>query len=66
MRAWLAETKRPLFTFGPLIPPGSGDTTALSTRAKHMEFDSKNGSEFQLFLDRILKSHGKGSIIYVR
>ena len=67
MRIWLAETSRPLYTFGPLIPPVSGDTAGSSTVAKQMEFDSsQNGNEFHIFLNRILKSHGKYSLIYVR
>ena len=67
MRTWLAETNRSLYTFGPLVPPGSSDTAGLSTVAKQMEFDApQNGSEFHTFLDRILKSHGKYSLIYVR
>ena len=66
MRTWLAETNRPLYTIGPLVPPGFGDMAGLSAVAKQMEFKStKNGGEVQVFLDRILKSHGKHSLIYV-
>ena len=67
MRTWLAETNRSLYTVGPLVPPSFSDTAGLSTVAKQMEFDSsQNGNEFNIFLDRILKSHGKYSLIYVR
>ena len=67
VRTWLAETNRPLYTIGPLVPPGFGDTAGLSTVAKQIELDSsKHGTEFPNFLDRILKIHGKNSLIYVR
>ena len=67
LRTWLAETNRPLYTIGPLVPPGFGDAAGLSTIAKQKEIDSlKNGSDFQTFLDAILKSHGEHSLIYVR
>ena len=66
MRSWLAETNRPVYAVGPLVPPGYGDAAGLSPVAKKMEIDSsKNGTEFQTFLDKTLKSHGDRSLIYV-
>jgi hypothetical protein len=65
MRTWLGETNRPVYPIGPLIPPGFGDT-GLSVAAKQMEvLSSKNGAEFQTFLDSALESHGARSVIYV-
>ena len=67
LRSWLAETSRPVYTIGPLVPPGFGDAAGLSSVAKQKEIDSsKNGGEFQIFLDKTLKSHGEHSLIYVR
>jgi hypothetical protein len=65
MRMWLGETNRPVYAVGPLVPPGFGGT-GLSDTAKKMEIDSSNnGGEMQAFLDKILKSHGKRSLVYV-
>jgi hypothetical protein len=65
MRTWLGETNRPVYAIGPLVPPGFGDT-GLSDIAKQMEIaSSKNGGEFDTFLENILKSHGERSVIYV-
>ena len=65
MRAWLAETNRPVYAVGPLVPPGFGGS-GLSETAKQTEIDSSNkGGEFQAFLDKTLKSHGTRSLIYV-
>ena len=65
MRIWLGETNRPVYAIGPLVPPGFGDA-GLSDIATQMEIDSsKNGGEFQAFLNKTLKSHGERSLIYV-
>jgi hypothetical protein len=65
LRVWFKETNRPVYAIGPLVPPGLGDT-GLSDTAKQMEINSSNnGSDVQAFLDRILNSHGKQSLIYV-
>ena len=66
MRSWLAETNRPLYAIGPLIPTGYGDASGLSSVAKQMEIDSStNGGEVQNFLDMTLKRYGEYSLIYV-
>ncbi|KAF8586996.1 glycosyltransferase family 1 protein [Ramaria rubella] len=64
MRAWLAETNRPVYAVGPLAPPGVG-REGLSESSQRAEIKSlENGSEFQIFLDKTLKSHGKNSTVY--
>jgi len=66
MRRWLGKTNRSLYAIGPLVPPGFGQAEGMSSAAKQMDIDSsKNGTEFQTFLDKTLKSHGKHSLIYV-
>ena len=65
LRGWIAETNRPLYAIGPLIPPGFGENK-LSDVAKKMEVESStNGNEFQTFLDKTLQSHGKHSVLFV-
>ncbi|KAF8577002.1 glycosyltransferase family 1 protein [Ramaria rubella] len=65
MRIWLAETNRPMYAVGPLMPPGAGDK-GLSAISQQKEIEiSANGDQFQSFLDRMLKVHGEKSIIYI-
>ena len=67
-RTWLTETgNRPLYTIGPLVPPGVGNASdGVTSSAKSFELAmSENGSEFQEFLDKIMKTHGKQSLTYV-
>ncbi|KAF8583172.1 glycosyltransferase family 1 protein [Ramaria rubella] len=65
MRAWFAETNRPFYAVGPLMPPGAGGA-GLSESSKKVEAElSENGDEFQIFLDKTLNNHGQKSIIYV-
>ena len=67
-RKWLIETgNRPLYTIGPLVPPGIGNANdGVPSGAKYFELAmSENGSGFQEFLDKIMKTHGKQSLTYV-
>ena len=65
MRLWLGESNQSMYALGPLLPPGFVGT-GLSDMAKQNEIVSLNsGGEFESFLDEMLKSHGKHSVIYV-
>jgi hypothetical protein len=63
MRSWFGDRK--VYAMGPLLPPGFVDT-GLSDVSKQRELDvASQGHEIQEFLDRIHKSHGDRSVIYV-
>jgi hypothetical protein len=67
-RKWFSEIdNRELYTVGPLLPLGVRDASGgFSAAAMSLELDlSENGDEFQTFMDRIMKTHGKRSLIYV-
>ncbi|KAI0743898.1 UDP-Glycosyltransferase/glycogen phosphorylase [Daedaleopsis nitida] len=60
VRAWFAETGRPVYTAGPLLPSAS-QATANANEVKL----SAEGSAFQTFLDETLKTSGEKSLIYI-
>ena len=65
MRLWLGESNQSMYALGPLVPPGFIGT-GLSDVAKQSDIaSSDNGEECKSFLDEMLKSHGKHSVIYV-
>ena len=54
-----------LYATGPLILPGFGDNK-LFDAAKQMEMECPpNGNEYQTFLNKILQTYGKHSVIFV-
>lgn len=58
LRDWFAETSRPVYACGPLIPHG----------AQAVAFEkaqSPEASKIESFLDAKLASHGDHSVIYV-
>lgn len=64
-KAWLAETKRPLYTIGPLFPDDVLSTLS-NAQKKRGELDiSTNGQEVVTFLDHIYAVSGPHSLLYV-
>ncbi len=61
VKKWFAESSRSVFVLGPLLPT-THDPSALAGE-KQM---SVNANEIDLFLESILASHGKASMLYVR
>ncbi|KAH9927773.1 uncharacterized protein B0H18DRAFT_1118302 [Fomitopsis serialis] len=58
LRDWMAESSRPVYACGPLIPSG----------ARAVAFEKLQGSEaakVESFLDAKLASHGQHSVLYV-
>jgi hypothetical protein len=67
-RKWLSDTgNRKLYLVGPLLPPGFGQTKhGSSSTAKLYELAmSENGGELLEFMDKILKTCGRQSLVYV-
>lgn len=61
MRKFLGLTGRKLYMLGPLQPAISGENSVSNELSQ-----SSQGQEIATFLERILKSHGPKSLIYVR
>lgn len=61
IREWFAETSRQIFAVGPLLPV-SGSSSALLGESQL----SANAADIQNFMDTTERSHGKGSMLYVR
>ena len=59
VREWYAETNRPVYVCGPLLPESG------SHAAKHEQKQSKESTEIQEFLDTHLKISGEKSVLYV-
>ncbi len=59
-KAWFAETGRPSYAVGPLLPSAS-KATAVANEKKQ----SSEASEIQEFLDATLKTSGEKSLVYV-
>lgn len=59
MSDWLRETSRSVYCVGPLLP--SGEHAAI-----HEKKQSANSSDIEVFMDRVLESHGAKSLVYVR
>ncbi len=59
MRGWYAETGRPVYVCGPLLPPTSATATAKEKQ------QSKEAIEISEFLDTTLKTSGEKSLLYV-
>lgn len=63
LRKWLAESgNRELYTIGQLVPPALG---ALVWDFLTVPNPSENGSDCQVFMDKIFGVHGEQSLIYV-
>ena len=63
-RQWLRESgNRPLYVIGPILPPGIGQLPS-NTTLLGMEM-SEDGPPFNKFMDKILNTHGRNSLIYV-
>lgn len=60
MKNWFAETGRPAYSCGPLLPPSS-KAAAAANEIKQ----SPQGMEIQAFLDDTLKVSGEKSLLYV-
>lgn len=58
LRDWFAETSRPVYACGPLIPHGP-------QAAAFEKAQSPEASKIESFLDAKLASHGDNSVIYV-
>jgi hypothetical protein len=68
LRKWLVETgNRGLYVVGPLLPHGFGNVKlgALSGAQSFELAMSEKGGETQEFLESIMKTHGKQSLVYV-
>ena len=59
-RAWYAETGRPVYTTGPLLPSAS-KSTAMANEKKM----SSESNAIVDFLDETLKTSGEKSLVYV-
>ncbi|KAH9851061.1 UDP-Glycosyltransferase/glycogen phosphorylase [Lenzites betulinus] len=59
VRKWYAETGRPAYVCGPLLPPGSATATANEKQ------QSKESVQIQEFLDKTLKTDGEKSLLYI-
>ncbi|KAI0353321.1 UDP-Glycosyltransferase/glycogen phosphorylase [Trametes cingulata] len=59
VRQWYAETSRPVYTCGPLLPARSATST------ENEKKQSKEAVEIQEFLDATLKSAGEKSLLYL-
>ncbi len=59
-KGWFAETGRPAYVSGPLLPSASKKTANESEKKL-----SKESAEIQEFLDETLKTSGEKSLIYV-
>lgn len=60
VKNWYAETGRPAYVCGPLLPPTSATSTAKEKQ------QSTEAVEIQNFLDTTLKTAGEKSLLYVR
>ena len=60
VRRWFAETGRPVYTSGPLLP--SASKASAHENEKKL---SKESDEIQTFLDEALKTSGEKSVVYV-
>ncbi|OJT12307.1 UDP-glycosyltransferase 73E1 [Trametes pubescens] len=59
VRGWYAETGRPVYVCGPLLPPTSATATAKEKQ------QSKEAIEISEFLDTTLKTSGEKSLLYI-
>lgn len=60
MKAWFAETSRPAYACGPLLPTASESAANATEKAQSSESD-----KIQAFLDGTLETSGKRSALYV-
>ncbi|KAI0738932.1 UDP-Glycosyltransferase/glycogen phosphorylase [Daedaleopsis nitida] len=60
VRRWYAETSRPVYVCGPLLPSAS----KMSAHEKEKKLSTES-SEIQLFLDEALKTSGEKSVVYI-
>ncbi|PSR79622.1 hypothetical protein PHLCEN_2v6923 [Hermanssonia centrifuga] len=59
MREWFAETSRPVYAFGPMLPPFGQNATVNEKK------QSANSGEIDELLERALKTHGEHSLVYI-
>ncbi len=59
-KAWFAETDRPAYAVGPLLPSASKATAAANEKKQSAE-----SSQIQEFLDATVKTSGEKSLVYV-
>lgn len=59
VKNWYAETGRPAYVCGPLLPPTSATSTAKEKQ------QSTEAVQIQEFLDTTLKTSGEKSLLYV-
>ncbi|KAI0368559.1 UDP-Glycosyltransferase/glycogen phosphorylase [Pilatotrama ljubarskyi] len=59
VRQWYAETSRPVYTCGPLLPASSATST------ENEKKQSMESTEIQEFLDATLKNAGEKSLLYI-
>lgn len=64
VKAWAAETNRPVYAIGPLLPDELFHTTQITRRDESDK--SASGQEVIAFMDQIYESHGACSLLYVR
>ncbi|KAH9849890.1 UDP-Glycosyltransferase/glycogen phosphorylase [Lenzites betulinus] len=59
VRKWYAETGRPVYVCGPLVPPQSANATANEKQ------QSNDSDSIQVFLDSTLETSGEKSLLYI-
>ena len=59
-KGWFAETGRPAYAVGPLLPSASKEAANANEKKQSTE-----GSQIQEFLDATLKNSGPKSLLYV-
>jgi hypothetical protein len=66
-RQWLRESgNRPLYAIGPILPPGVGLLPSNITSSLGTEMpESEDCTPFNEFMNRILNTYGRNSLIYV-
>lgn len=57
LKSWFAESKKPVYAVGPLLPPTYGEPEILV---------GEENAEVQAFLEASLSRHGVRSLIFVR
>lgn len=63
---WFAQTNRPVYTIGPLLPDDIFSDEIQTTGTRSIELDvSPNGQEVMAFLDKVHASSGPRSVVYV-
>lgn len=67
LTSWAAETKRPVFSIGPLLPFKDGTTqfSQAALRAEIVAAPPGVGDKIMSFLDNALATKGEASVVYI-